>query len=222
MNDRPGDHPSDHPGDHPTFTELLDWLEGRLDERRGAEVADLVAHADPETAETVAWIREFLAAARAMPLRAPSPAASAALADAVRERLTPWAPGEYVDAHLVYDSRTALGAGGTRDALTGTRSTEEGVYHLVFDTEIGRVVLDVLDNPGGGVDVQGSLSQNRRNGDVLLPRVVFTSNLTVRRTARCDRSGQFKVSDLPSEVDEMWIMDAAARVRAAVRLDAGG
>jgi hypothetical protein len=207
--------------EQPTFTELLDWLEGRLDDRQSADVADRVAHADESTAETVAWLRSFLDSARRMPLQAPPAEASAALRTAVRERLTPWDPGEYVDAALVYDSRTAEAAGGTRAGLTPEDKHDRDVYHLIFDTEIGRVVLDVMRNVDGGVDVQGSLSQNAPNGDVL-PRVVFTSNFTVRRTATCDQRGQFKVSGLPSGTDEMWIMDDRTRVRAAVLLDAGG
>jgi hypothetical protein len=206
--------------EQPSFTELLDWLEGRLDDRQSADVADRVEHADQTTSENVDWIRNFLASSRSMPLESPAPEASAAIRAAVQERLTPWVPGAYADATLVYDSRTAAAAGGTRAAPTAGDKNDQDVYHLIFETEIGRVVLDVMRNADGGVDVQGSLPQNAANGDVF-PRVVFTSDLTVRRTATCDQHGQFKVSGLPSGTDEMWIADETTRIRAAVLLDAG-
>ena len=55
----------------PTFTELVDWVDGRLDQQQAADVESRVATGGEETSATVDWIREFKAAAELMPLVAP-------------------------------------------------------------------------------------------------------------------------------------------------------
>jgi hypothetical protein len=196
----------------PTFTELLDWLEGRLDDAAGADVADRVAHGDRETTEAVEWIRSFLEGAAKMPLQRPPAEVSAALRRVVAEHVAPWAPGDYTEAALAYDSRTTRMAGTRAD-----HSSSDDVFHLVFETDLGQVVLDVMPVPGDGVDVQGSVAEQLRGRD-LPTRVVLTSERVVRRTATCDRDGQFGMSDVPAGIDEIWVEHGETLVRAAVSL----
>jgi hypothetical protein len=200
----------------PTFAELLDWLEGRLDDAQSADVADRVAHGTEATGAAVDWIRSFLESARSMPLQTPPPEVRAAVRRVIDEHLTPWVPGDYSDAAVAYDSRT--------ERATGTRS-EPGdggsdIYHLIFGTEFGQIVLDVLiaDN---GVDLRGSVPQ------VLVDlvgggptRVVLTSDRVVRRTAVCSPDGLFTFFDVPSGIDEMWVEHGETRIRASVHLHA--
>jgi hypothetical protein len=115
---------------------------------------------------------------------------------------------------VAYDSRTARAAG-TRAEPAGT---DGDIYHLIFGTEFGQIVLDVL-IADTGVDLRGSIPQ------VLVDlvgggstRVVLTSNRAVRRTAVCSPDGLFTFFDVPSGVDEMWVEHGATRIRAALHL----
>jgi hypothetical protein len=206
-------------GLQPTFTELLDWLEGRLDDARSADVADRVEHGDRATGEAVAWIRSFLEAAGSMPLQAPPPEVRSAVRGLIDEQLAPWAEGEYRDAVRAYDSRTVR-ATGTRAGPPAEPGEDGDVQHLIFDTDFGQIVLDVIiaDNM---VDLRGSVPQ------VLVDlvgggstRVVLTSDRAVRRTTVCSPDGLFTIFDVPSGIDEMWVEHGGTRIRAAVDLPA--
>lgn len=194
-----------------SFTELLDWVEGRLAPARAAEVAALVEGAGAETAATVDWIRRFHAAARVMPLEQPPAEASAALRTALRQYASAWDPGSFTDAVLTMDSREQRPMAGIRD----TRASDDAV-HLVFDTDLGRLALDFVALTEDRVDVYGGFTPPPdRAGGI---RVVFTSRRRVRRVATCGTSGSFLVREVPVDVDEVWGVRGGDVIRIEVTL----
>jgi hypothetical protein len=77
-----------------TFSQLLDWIEGRLTEEEAAEVARLVESADSETKETVAWLRAFARIANEVVLASPPEEVREALVARFAGRLQPDFAGE--------------------------------------------------------------------------------------------------------------------------------
>lgn len=55
----------------PTFTELLDWVDGRLPPAAERSVGRLVATGDAQVQASLAWIRAFQSSARSLPLLSP-------------------------------------------------------------------------------------------------------------------------------------------------------
>ena len=192
-----------------SFTDLLDWVEGRLDPERAEVVEALLHEDDPETSETIAWIRDFLAAAALMPLEELPAETSAELHDVVRLYATAWAPSAFDDASAVSDSRDALPPTGTRAGGSAD------IAHLVFDSELGRLGLDVARVTVGRVDVHGRLTPAPGQG-AERSRIVFTQARRVRGTTICAVSGEFTARDVPDDVDEVWVVAGDHVVRAAV------
>ncbi len=195
-----------------SFTDLLDWVEGRIDPERAELVEALVQEDDPETAETIAWIRDFLAAAELMPLHELPAEASAELHDVVRLHASAWAPSAYDDASPVTDSRWALPATGTR------AGGATDVVHLAFDSDAGRLGLDVARVTIGRVDVHGRFAP-AADGEAGQTRIVFTRAGRVRGTTVCAVSGEFTARDVPADVDEVWVVAGDRVVRAAVTFE---
>jgi hypothetical protein len=190
----------------------LDWVEGRLDPERAEAVEALLREDDPATAETVAWIRDFLAGAGLMPLHELPAEASAELHEIVRLHASAWAPSAYDDASPVADSTGALPATGTR---AGGASD---VAHLVFDSDAGRLGLDVARVTSGRVDVHGRFAPAADDRAERI-RIVFTRARRVRGTTICSVSGEFTARDVPTDVDEVWVVAGDRVVRAAVAFD---
>lgn len=127
--------------DKPTFAELIDWVEGRLDDDAAEEIADYVAKDDETTRADVAWIRAFLAASESMTLERPP----ARVREVLRRRFESYAetrqsPGFFrrIIATLTFDS-------GRRPAVAGIRSaaTEGMQRQFIFTTDIAEVALNV-------------------------------------------------------------------------------
>jgi hypothetical protein len=130
----------DHDGEeHPVvrFADVVDWIDGRLDDGAAAQVAAAVA-ADAELARSAEWYRTFRAASERMVLHSPPQE----IRDLLMRRFTssrPAAPGilERVHATVAFDSATAQLAFGVRAADTGA------VRHLVAESGTVDVALDL-------------------------------------------------------------------------------
>lgn len=192
---------------HPTFTDLVDWVEGRLSGQAADRVGTYVARGDAATAETVSWIREFVAGAAAMPLVQPPPELSARLRDVFGELHHPGEVGGWTDATLMHDPRVGL-------AVAGVRSQDDDGVHLVFESEIGRFVLDATAAGPGAVDVQGLIM---RAGGVPGVDLAFRERGEMRRAVRSTSDGRFEARGVSVGVDELWLTSGETRVRA--RLD---
>ncbi|GAA1501631.1 hypothetical protein [Nocardioides humi] len=192
----------------PTFTELLDWVEGRLAGDRADAVASYVAAGDPATTASVEWIREFIAGARSMPLSEPPPELSARLRNVFEELHRPGHGDGWSDASLLHDTRTGL-------AVAGLRSLDDDGVHLAFDSEIGRFVLDATAAGAGEVDIQGliMLAPGTRGVDL-----AFLERGDLRRAVRSTPDGRFDARGVPVDVDELWLTSGATRVRTVLDL----
>ncbi len=193
----------------PTFTDLLDWVEGRLQPEQSDQVAAYVDTADPAALETVEWIRDFLQEARSKPLAQPPAELSARLRDVFVGLHSPEQSSDWTDASLLYDTRMGL-------AAAGVRSADDGV-HLAFDSDLGRFVLDAVPASTGEVDVQGLIMLD---GDATGVDLAFLQAGLLRRAAHATKDGRIDVRGVPVDVDEMWLTSGGTRVRA--RLDLQG
>lgn len=195
----------------PSFTELVDWVEGRLDEVRAARVATLVADGVSEVVDSVAWIREFRRAADVLPLQRPAAEVSASLRQLFRDHHAVGNPG-WVEAVLRFDSRT--------QPMVGVRSAATAeLAHLVYDGDFGAVVVNVNRLGQGQVGLRGYVSLTAADEDGT--RVSLRRSGTSERITRCDENGRFELSDVLTDVDELWIAQGDTRVRMPLDLHAG-
>lgn len=193
----------------PSFTELVDWVEGRLVPERVDAVAAYVDAADAETADAVEWIRDFHHHARAMPLERPPAELSARLRGVFTGLHEPQRSDDWSEASLLYDTRLGM-------AAAGVRSADDDGVHLAFDSELGRFVLDAVPAGAGEVDVQGmvAVAHSAKAGIDL----AFLERGTLRRAARATADGRFDVRGVPIAVDELWLSSDGTRVRAVLDL----
>lgn len=197
--------------ERPRFTTLVDWLEGRLTAEESAQVAALVDEGDPETTETVDWIREFLDAARTLRLPAPPPELARRLRRVYSDHMSPWRDDDFSDAELVYDDRLPSAASGLRSAVSGD------LTHLVFRCDLGRLVLDIYRTSPAEVDIRGylALDSDRGSGE---------AEVSVRqRGALCGAAhpagdGEFEVCGVPDSIDELWVIHGDVKIRADLQL----
>lgn len=203
----------------PSFTELLDWVEGRLAPEQADAVAAYVATADEATTETLEWIREFLDDARSMPLQTPPPELSQRLRDVFVGLHSPEQTDGWSDASLMYDTRRGV-------AAAGVRSLEGDGVHLAFDSDLGRFVLEASPAGPGEVDIQGLIMVSlvddtdaaAEDGIDSGIDVAFLQQGVLRRAARATPDGRFDVPGVPVDVDEMWLTAGGSRVRAPLDL----
>ena len=193
----------------PRFTELLDWVEGRLAPRRADEIAVLVASGDQDLRDRVDWIRAFLDGARALPLATPPPELSERLRAAFTGLQAPTGGDTWTDAALLHDTRAA-GAG------AGRRSVADGIS-LSFDSPIGRFVVEVSAAVPGEVDLSGLVLAPEDGPGV---DVSLLEAGELRRAVHVDRDGRFEIAGVPVSVDEMWLRSGEIRVRVALDLAA--
>jgi len=132
----------------PSFTELVDWLDGRLATEAAEDVASYVAVGDPATLESVEWILEFVSGAASMPLQQRPPELGLRLRGVFDQLHRPRQGRDWSEAALLHDTRSHVG-------VAGVRSLGDGGVHLAFDSELGRFVLDATASGVGEVDVQG-------------------------------------------------------------------
>lgn len=197
----------------PTFNELVDWIDGRLEESASAEMATRVAAAGPDVIDTVSWIRSFREAAAKMPLQKPPEDVSARIRAAFRQLRGPLS-GPVDELELEFDSRMS--------PVAGVRSTGyEESFHLDFGGDDLSVSIDISPHTGGDLLVRGTISGEGRDEDAdrLLEAdlgLVFTSSGETRRTTRLDRNGQFMVQ-VPADIDEVWVLSATRRARATLQ-----
>lgn len=135
----------------PSFTELVDWVEGRLPSQRGARVSAQV-DGDAQLQDAVEWIRRFLATAAQAPLTQPPDQLRAALRAVFREQ-SGRRDGMRGAARLVllFDSR--------RDhTLSGVRGVDADMgIQLAYTGDAADLVLDVCHVSDTAARVDGQL-----------------------------------------------------------------
>lgn len=123
------------------FSELLDWLEGRLPPDEAQAMAERLETADAATQADLDWLRLFLEARRSIKLSSPPPAVRETLkrrfADHTEARQPPGLFQRLLAA-LTFDSRTQLATFGLRSA------TEEGQQRqVIYTTEAAEIALTI-------------------------------------------------------------------------------
>lgn len=192
----------------PSFATLIDWVEGRLDDSKAAEVAQIV-ESRPQAQESVEWIRHFISVGADMPLIPPSSDLSDRLRDEFSRRVTPWNPRDHRDADLMFDSREHPMAAGMR------RIQQTDGVHLVFATDSTRLELDLSIGADGRIDADGLASWGAAKSDDTL-ELVLTCNRSVKHIISCEPDGTFHLADVCAEVDEVWMSHGGETVRAAI------
>lgn len=191
------------------LAQLLDWVEGRLSEEEGAQVAAAVALADQETRDTVEWIGQFLQASRAMPLHAPPPELSERLRRSFTHHVLNSFHGRFSEAEVLHDTRLPAAAAGMR-----TSNTDE-VVHLVLGTELGRLVMDAVRVAPGLLDIRGFVSfEATASHDAV--ELSFLHDRVLRGMVRSGGDGRFDVCGISDQIDELWVTQGDVRVRASL------
>src|SRR5919106_5824100 len=125
----------------PRFSELLDWLEGRLLPDDARAVAERLHAADEATQADLDWLRLFLYARQSIQFASPPPS----VRETLKERFAAYAearqpPGFFQRwlATLTFDSLARPVTAGLRSA------TEEGQRRqLIYTTEAAEIALNV-------------------------------------------------------------------------------
>jgi hypothetical protein len=182
----------------PTFSELLDWLEGRLPPDKARTVAERLQSADAATQADLDWLRLFLKARQSVPFASPPPGVRETLRRAfaayveAQER-----PGPFQRwlATLTFDSRAQPVTAGLRSA----QRVEEGQQRqLIYTTEAAEIALTVQSIfPDKNFIVTGQIFPM---GDT--PTHTFSIQLLHDAgevaLAAADELGEFTFSDLPA------------------------
>lgn len=136
----------------PSFVDLVDWIEGRLTRTDALAMESRVRNADEATAKTVDWIRGFLNFGRRNPLPAPPPILRQRLRQSFERHHG--RAGELVrmSAALSFDSRDDAVLSGVR----GGFDIDDG-YRLAFAAEALGVLIDVIPEPDGTVQLDGQV-----------------------------------------------------------------
>jgi hypothetical protein len=125
----------------PLFSELLDWLEGRLLPDKARAVAERLQAADAATRADLDWLRLFLQARQSVQFASPPPGVRETLRRAFAayaEAREPPGPFQRWLATLTFDSRAQPVTAGLRSAA------EEGQQRqLIYTTEAAEIALTV-------------------------------------------------------------------------------
>lgn len=180
----------------PTFSELLDWLEGRLLPDDARAMAERLQAADAATQADLDWLRLFLKARQSVQFASPPPG----VRETLRRAFTAYAeaqerPGPFQRwlATLTFDSRAQPVTAGLRSAV------EEGQQRqLIYTTEAAEIALTVHSIlPDKNFIVTGQIFPM---GDT--PTHTFSIQLLHDAwevaLAAADELGEFTFSDLPA------------------------
>jgi hypothetical protein len=140
----------------PSFSELLDWLEGRLSPDEAGAVAERLHAADAATQSDLDWLRLFLQARQSIQFASPPPSVRETLkkrfAAYVEARHPPGLFQRWL-ATLTFDSLVQPVTAGFRSAA------EEGQRRqLIYTTEAAEIALNIHSNlPGKNLIVTGQI-----------------------------------------------------------------
>lgn len=180
----------------PSFSELLDWLEGRLPPEEARTVAERLESANAATQADLDWLRLFLQARRSVQLASPP----RSVRETLKGRFAAYAearqpPGlfQHLLAALTFDSRA-------RPATAGLRSVADEAQQrqLIFTTEAAEVALTIQPTlPDKNITITGQIFPL---GDA--PAQVFSIQLLsdAREVGlvAADELGEFTFINLPA------------------------
>ncbi len=184
----------------PTFTNLVDYVEGRLEPGASAAIEQYLAAGDSDATATVDWMRMFLAVSSELPLEAPPLRVRHYLRRQFEQRgdtkLSLVRVPRQILATLMFDNRRDLAASGVRSADVGTAT-----LHLAFRSEAGDVLVDLSPSADGFRRLDGQvLFSDDWDGQVLEADL---SGPGYSGTSAGDDLGRFSFAHVPADVDQL-------------------
>lgn len=193
----------------PSFTDLLDWVEGRADESVAARVAAAIGAGDQRATGIVEWIRSFHHSAAQMSMAAPPPLVRQNLRLQFARRMAGErtdAP-DFVDGQLAFDSRRDLSRAGTR----GASSDADGV-HLMFRTGPADVLIDLYPMDPKSVRLDGRVLASDAGAPPIFEAIVLAPQRRLRDVDG-DELGQFHFDQVPRNATELRVTNQVVAVR---------
>jgi hypothetical protein len=145
------DHPPLPDQSKPSFTELLDWLEGRVTRESAAAMDQESEFGDDEQA-TITWIEGFRRFAAENPVPQPPPIVKQRLRQAFQRHHGNEPIAVHQTAHPTFDSRDDVVMAGVR----GHAEVDEG-YQRTFATDSHGVLIDIVPVDGSTVRIEGQV-----------------------------------------------------------------
>ena len=177
----------------PRFSELLDWLEGRLPSDKARDVAERLQTADAATQSDLDWLRLFQQARQSVQFASPPPRVRETLIQRFAEARQPPGLFQRLPANLTFDSHAQLVTAGLRSV-----SGEGQKRQLIYTTEAAEIALTVRSIlPEQNYIVVGQIFPM---GDTS----THTFSIQLLRDARqvalaaADELGEFTFADLPA------------------------
>ena len=193
----------------PTFTNLVDFVEGRLDQGASAGIERSLAAGDPEAGATVAWLRTFLFLGKQLPLEAPPVRVRYYLQRQFEQRSgrapARARPVRQLLAALMFDSRRDLVAEGVRSGGVDAKSV-----HLAFSSPEAEVLVDLSSRRGGHLRIDGQVLWTRQGPQASEATVTAPGSVETSRTG--DELGRFSFDRVPADVDRLLVQGADVEI----------
>jgi hypothetical protein len=188
----------------PHFSELLDWLEGKLPPDQARQVAERLETADAATQADLDWLRRFLQARQSVQFVSPP----SGVRETLRQRFTAYTGARQPPslfrrwlATLTFDSRMHPATAGLRSVQRADDSPQQ----LIYTTEAAEIALTVHSTPPN--------KNFMLNGQIFpagdIPAHVFSiqllSGIQEINLALPDELGEFSFTNLPAGDYEMVV-----------------
>ena len=177
----------------PRFSELLDWLEGRLPPDKARDVAERLQTADAATQTDLDWLRLFQQARQSVQFASPPPSVRETLIQRFAEARQPPGPFQRWLATLTFDSRAQPVTAGLRSALE-----EDQRRQLIYITKAAEIALTIQSIlPEKNFIVTGQIFPRRDTPTHTFSIQLLRDAEEVALSA-IDELGEFIFSDLPA------------------------
>jgi len=182
------------------FSEMLDWLEGRLSEEEANHVAQKLETADEATRTDLEWLRGFLVVSETARTASPPPEVRASLREQFQaytqsKRASKRTPSLFqrLFATLTFDSSTQFANVGVRSAASEGKERQ-----LIYNTDLVEIALNIQPRPQ---DEQMTLiGQIFPKGDFspegFTIQLVDADGISEKGLATSDELGEFTVGSL--------------------------
>jgi len=177
----------------PRFSELLDWLEGRLPPDKARDVAERLQTADAATQTDLDWLRLFQQARQSVQFASPPPSVRETLIQRFAEARQPPGPFQRWLATLTFDSRAQPVTAGLRSAVE-----EDQRRQLIYITKAAEIALTIQSIlPEKNFVVTGQIFPRRDTPTHTFSIQLLRDAEEVALSA-IDELGEFIFSDLPA------------------------
>jgi len=177
----------------PRFSELLDWLEGRLPPDKARDVAERLQTADAATQTDLDWLRLFQQARQSVQFASPPPSVRETLIQRFAEARQPPGPFQRWLATLTFDSRAQPVTAGLRSAVE-----EDQRRQLIYITKAAEIALTIQSIlPEKNFIVTGQIFPRRDTPTHTFSIQLLRDAEEVALSA-IDELGEFTFSDLPA------------------------